>query len=489
MHTPQRSAKGFLTSITRSALVVLSLAPALSFAAPAIFYTDLAKGPNSGGENGGGAYVTIFGAGFGASQGQVTVGGGAAHGYKQWTDKKIVVQLGASSTSGNIVVRDAAGETSNGLPFTVQAGRVQFATTSNFASMVRSVQAGDVVYLRAGNYSGRYGTTTWGNRSVVLGSWASNVAYVAYPGEAVTIGNFNFTDGNGMANNATVANMTIRGSWDAISGGHYWETEESGATGVRIVNNDCSGNYGSDNTMNGIINLGGDGWKVLGNHIVNDAPSAINNNHAIYVQVGADDVEIAWNKIDHMRMGHVIQFHNDGTARLYERNTVHDNEIVATNPMDIRGLNVGNVAAASTFTFYNNLLINLGQNVSAIAVTRGNVTVEGNTIAQCNVSSGAIQVAWDTQGRITARNNIVTGCPAFGATNGASMSQVTATATQTSASFDAAWRPTNPQTGVAPTQLVDHLGQRRSSPATIGAFQVGGTPVAVPNPPSGLSAQ
>src|SRR6476646_6620746 len=38
-----------------------------------IFYSDLTSGPNSGGENDKGAYVTIWGNGFGASQGGSTV--------------------------------------------------------------------------------------------------------------------------------------------------------------------------------------------------------------------------------------------------------------------------------------------------------------------------------------------------------------------------------------------------------------------------------
>lgn len=489
MHTSLLSANSFLVGCRKLLLPLMLLAPAISMAAPAIFYTDLAKGPKTGGENSGGAYVTLFGTGFGSSQGQVTVGGGAVQGYKQWTNNKIVVQLGAASATGDIIVQTSAGETSNGLPFTVQTGRVQFATPSNFGSVIKAVQPGDVVYLHGGSYSSRYGTTTWGDRAVVLGSWASNVAYVGYPGEVANIGNVNFTDGTGMANNVTLANLTIRGGSDCIYGGHFWQNEESGATGARIVNIECSGNYGSANTMTGLIAFGGDGWKVLGNHLTNDAPSAINNNHGIYIQVGADDVEIAWNKIDNMRMGHVIQFHNDGTPFLFERALVHDNEIVGRSQNDIRGINVGNVAASSTFTFYNNLLINLGQNFSAVAVTAGNVTVEGNTVAQCNVSGGAIQVSWGSEGKITARNNIVTGCPAFGATNGASMSQISSSGTQTSATFDSAWRPTSPQTGVAPTQLTDHAGQRRSSPATMGAYQVGGTPVTVPNPPVNVAAQ
>ncbi len=376
-----------------------------------------------------------------------------------------------SQSATKIVVKATGTVTVDGRQVaTIRAGRVREATPATFAGIVGSLQAGDVVYLRAGNYSGRYGTTTWGTRSITLGAYANDTAFVGYPGEVAITGNWTSADGT-LAHRVTVAGLTIRGGWDAVFGGHWYQTDESGSTGWRVVGNELTCSYGNDNTMTGCIAFGGDGWKVLGNHVTNNATAAINNNHGIYVQVGADDVEIAWNKLDNMRLGHVIQFHNDGTGRLYERAYVHDNEIRGANANDIRGLNVGNVDPASTFTFANNLLINLGQNFSAIAVTGGQVTVEGNTIAGCNVAAGAIQVSWSSAGKITARNNIVTGCPAFGASNGASLSQITSSGTQTNATFDVNYRPTNPVKGVAPTIPADHAGVSRGNPATVGALE------------------
>ena len=68
---------------------------------PRIFYSDLDSGPNSGGEKNGGAYVTIYGKGFGATQGAsfVTIGAGRAVAYPVWTDSKIAFQIGASAVS------------------------------------------------------------------------------------------------------------------------------------------------------------------------------------------------------------------------------------------------------------------------------------------------------------------------------------------------------------------------------------------------------
>ena len=52
--------------------------PLAAYAAPVIFYTDIISGPNTGGENNQGAYLTLFGKGFGATRGTATikVGGG-----------------------------------------------------------------------------------------------------------------------------------------------------------------------------------------------------------------------------------------------------------------------------------------------------------------------------------------------------------------------------------------------------------------------------
>ena len=46
---------------------------------PRLFFTDIITGANQGGENNNGVYLTIYGKGFGGTQGSstVTIGGGA----------------------------------------------------------------------------------------------------------------------------------------------------------------------------------------------------------------------------------------------------------------------------------------------------------------------------------------------------------------------------------------------------------------------------
>src|SRR5947209_19127980 len=71
-----------------------------------IFFSDLERGPNLGGQNNRGVWVTIWGKGFGAERGSstITIGGGAAADYPIWTDSKITFQLGPAAKTGEIIV-------------------------------------------------------------------------------------------------------------------------------------------------------------------------------------------------------------------------------------------------------------------------------------------------------------------------------------------------------------------------------------------------
>ncbi|MCU1255395.1 MAG: putative Ig protein, partial [Candidatus Angelobacter sp.] len=135
-------------------------------APPRIFFSDLESGANSGGQNNNGVWVTIWGEGFGATQGSasVTVGSGAVASYPLWSDGKIIFQLGAGAKSGSIIVNMPGIGSSNGLPFTVRAGNIFFvATTGNdantgtFASPWKTIvkakntiAAGDTAYIGDG---------------------------------------------------------------------------------------------------------------------------------------------------------------------------------------------------------------------------------------------------------------------------------------------------------------------------------------------------
>src|SRR6266481_2975264 len=133
---------------------------------PRIFFSDLESGPNSGGQNNNGVWVTIWGKGFGVTQGAstVTVGGGAVASYPLWSDGKIIFQLGSNAKTGSITVNVSGVGTSNGLPFIVRAGNIFFVSTAgndgNTGSFVspwntivhakNTIAAGDTAYIEDG---------------------------------------------------------------------------------------------------------------------------------------------------------------------------------------------------------------------------------------------------------------------------------------------------------------------------------------------------
>ena len=96
-------------------------------AAPVIFYSDLTAGPNTGGQNNNGVFVTVWGNNFGSSQGTsyITVGGGQVSTYLTWTNTMICFQLGSNVTTGNIILVSSNGN-ATGPAFTVQAGNIYF---------------------------------------------------------------------------------------------------------------------------------------------------------------------------------------------------------------------------------------------------------------------------------------------------------------------------------------------------------------------------
>ena len=185
--------------------------------APVLFFSDITSGPNTGGENGNGAYVTIYGNYFGASQGAstATAGGGVMVNCKIWGAawlwyQKIACQLGPNAASGSLVVT-VNGLSSNPLPFTVASGNIYFVSTTgsdsnpgSFASPwatllnARNVmQPGDITYAMNGVSQPGDDGTGWDSAFLLSGggqgNWCSASgpprALVAYPGATATIGN------------------------------------------------------------------------------------------------------------------------------------------------------------------------------------------------------------------------------------------------------------------------------------------------------------
>jgi len=354
--------------------------------APRIFFSDLESGPNTGGENNKGVFLTLYGKNFGAARGActVSVGGGAADNYPVWSAEKIALQLGAKARSGEVKVTCPQG-TSNSVPFTVRSGSVYFVSAKgsdgnngSFASPWRSLVkaknsmgAGDVTYAMDGvSETGmdNYGASLDIERG---GAPGRPLAIVAYPGATVTVGaamgavpmairvpNTGLAE---QAKNWVLAGLHISGQLAALNlGGGANPSAEN----WRIIANDMTCPNG-----NGAAACAGtsraSNIKFFGNvvhDVGNDHTSKL--YHGVYFGTDSNNIEVGWNHIYNIRGCRGIQFHSspltrDGTSGLNQYNLiVHDNLI-----HDVRcdAINFATVdPSRGPVQAYNNVIYHVG---------------------------------------------------------------------------------------------------------------------------------
>jgi hypothetical protein len=360
-------------------------AAAATVLGPRLFFSDLESGPGSGGQAGKGAFVTVWGNGFGATRGSstVTIGGGAADGYPIWTSTKITFQLGAAAATGNLVVHVPGKTDSNGLPFTVRAGNIYFVTTAGadgasgtFASPWQtiahakdSLAAGDIAYIgtSAGDSVSQTGTYRYSaslsidlNDGTNQGTAAMPKALVVYPGATATVGQVSGVQRGllvpaitGTFDYWVISGLTLRGQNEALD-------FEGTADGWRVIGNDLSCPNGTG--LSGCI-VGGDGTtphdlKLFGN-VVHDAASNVTTitkyYHGIYL--ASNDLEIAWNEVRDGKTCRAIQFHDSAGPNLHGLR-VHDNLVHGTV---CDGINFATVdPSQGTVEAYNNVVYDVG---------------------------------------------------------------------------------------------------------------------------------
>ena len=421
-----------------------------------IFYSDLESGPNTGGQNDKGAFVTIWGNGFGATQSSstVTVGGGEVDNYPMWADTKITFQLGSRAATGVMSVHiDGKGE-SNQLPFTVRAGKIYFVSAtgsdSNDGSFGKpwktipkaknTLAAGDIAYLGTAtgeslsqtsedptaSYNCALGISKDGASN--SGTAAAPKALVAYPGAHVTIGAesglqrglFAPAVGNGF-NYWVISQLTLRGETEALD-------FSGGAQNWRVIGNDISCPNGTG--LSGCVTDSEDnqapGLKFYGN-VVHDAASRVGSvtkyYHGIYLS--SNHIELAWNTVRDGKTCRAIQIHDSGAPNNYDI-SIHDNVIHGTV---CDGINLATVdTSQGPVVLYNNLIYDVGlgpdpadgsslyagvyvaNTTNAGSAGSGTVQVFNNTMYNCGPegpsSAGAVVLASGPVG-IQMDNNLI----------------------------------------------------------------------------------
>lgn len=431
-----RICKNLLQLVTVAALLCSALLFAQT-APPRLFFSDLESGPNTGGENGKGAWVTVWGKGFGSTQGSstVTVGGRAVAGYPVWTDGKITFQLGSAAATGSIVVNVAGVGATNGLPFTVRSGNIFFvATTGNDANAgtaaapwktivkaKNTIGVGDIAYIENGvaqtaedSFTAYLSMDKQGGDN--SGTAAAPKAIVAYPGATATVG-----VAGGLHYGIRTPNIGASEDYWVISQLHIiggTQAMDIGGTGWRVIGNEmqCPG---ADDQVGCFEMSGANQAKFYGNDVHNAGiyPTSSKFYHAVYFSTDSNHVDVGWNHIHDNFTCRALQFHSsplcspscgagDTTGFNQYDLHVHDNLIHGDN---CNGINFATVnPSKGTVEAYNNVIYNvgrmdplqLGASFSCIylagitnngAAGTGVVQVFNNTLSDCaaNNSSNA----------------------------------------------------------------------------------------------------
>lgn len=422
--------------------IFLFLSPALSFAEPVILYTDILNGPNTGGENNNGIYLSIFGKGFGTTRGNstVTINGVEVATYKQWGAPSrvydshgiqvITVQPGPAVSSGPIVVTVNGTQSNSNHTFTVRPGRIYFTDWNNgndandgtFGNPKKSAQGvfdtraifgpGDTIVLMGGTYTERQSGRS--NYFMIfedypIGSEDNPTTVMGYPGHEIFI-DMRGVSPNGEAylfgtytvpsQNAGLVLSNFHGHTGGASALRMRTTSY-----VRLVNTDIEGMQGSGNGT-GMISSHGNFWKVLGNRIHNSGENRL--YHAVYWSDQGRDNEIGWNHIFDIRGGRGIQTYDSGPGPFYNFE-VHDNVI---HNIDRDAMGFGGPSTTG-FRIYNNIIYRTGLgtspdgngNSSGIRLGTGSLVAEiyNNTLFDNHSLAGALLLKSFQQ--VTIRNN------------------------------------------------------------------------------------
>lgn len=408
--------------------------------APRLFFTDLESGPNLGGENNLGVFITLYGEGFGARRGNstVTLGGREVANYVIWGQDNamarkldmLVVQPGPNVPSGNLVVT-VNGKASNPLPFTVRSGQIFFvmpqapgandANPGTFERPFKTIyrprevmQPGDIVYLKGGSFTAADpGNPGWDAILLLTPDAGPNgtadrpVAYIGYPGARPVIGSPTLRRGI-MFDEATAYYIIANLELTQLAG----NLEVSGS-GHRII-----GNYSHDgiNAEGQVIGVTGNSahLQIWGNFMRDNGGTGDEAGHGFYVQgFGTNqDIDFGWNEIRDHRGKRAIQLFGHADGDRMDNIRIHDNLITGSVRNNILlGGSDGSTDVLGTIYVYNNIVAGADDQGLRINDPQGTVYVQNNVFYN-NGSHGfdgnaQIYIERAGAGRITLQNNIL----------------------------------------------------------------------------------
>ncbi|MFZ3212517.1 MAG: choice-of-anchor Q domain-containing protein [Terriglobales bacterium] len=402
-------------------LIILGTTLAIAqVAPPEIFFTDLSSAPNSGGESVSGfagAYVTLYGNGFGTTQGSSTVNWNGQNclrvvswgGTWLWY-QKVVVQLGSSCTAGTgsfVVTVNGQASTSpsqtingysyTGATFTVRStGHIYCVATSGsdsnagtfsggcWATMLKAkntVAAGDVAYVENGvnqstmdplssSYSqpASLSFQTGDSCGGVVPCAQAPLAMGAYPGATATVTAcsgcgyiWRVPNISGNMDNWTLFGLTFRGPGIDIGGPQ--------PTSWRMVANDISCNANAP-VYGCITNADTNNYWWYGNWW-HDVGADCNGNglgcklyHAFYT--ATSHVDFGWNIVDPDTANtgtagcRGVQWHTTLTTTDDGDLRIHDN-IIRNAICDGLNLATNNSTMAGGIQVYNNVFYHDGK--------------------------------------------------------------------------------------------------------------------------------
>lgn len=437
-----------LQQIVMGVLFALFL-PVISIAAPVIFYTDIVSGPNTGGENNNGTYLSIFGKGFGTTKGpsdKVTINGVEVATYKQWGAESrvfsslgirmITVQPGPNVNSGPIVVTANGAASNNDHTFIVNTGGIYFTDWNNgndandgsFANPKKSAQnvfddranfgPGDTIILMGGNYQQKQDGRGYFMifEDYPIGSESNPTTVMGYPGQDVFIDmrTANPSGGYALFGTYTVPSQDaglVLSNFRGDSGGDSAMIMRATAY-VRIVNAEIQGMEGLGNGT-GMISTHGSFLKILGNKVHNSGENKF--YHGVYWSNQGTDNEVAYNEIYDVRGGRGIQVYDAGSGPFFNFD-IHDNVI---HDVDRDAIGIGGPSSTG-FKIYNNIIYRTGLGTapygggsggnggsSGLRFKAGNLVAEiyNNTLYDNQSDAGAFYLASATS--LTIKNNII----------------------------------------------------------------------------------